>query len=488
MNGDIDLDYRPATYFGPQKLEQYLLSKVKGAVVREKLQSLFAEGRHANVRDLLTSEALSARDRKALESFHPMFMGGNYLPDTEDGEVEIARISIKSTTFDVTRVYAKPDVGVIRYRVVDEYGGDTLQGRPEAQTTQPMTLGEFTDFFLRAWPLIDVLEMNFEGDQAGALGFFSADSEFYPDLDRLCRQRVRKHFPDDEPEWDAGDRCPICDYFNSPPADDTCEHICAWVWDGQIEALRHGEALETSLRELAELVSTTDDGSVEGLILKAEAQCSQTRSQLIDIASRDLNFEEALTSLANAELGSGWSTEGMLGGSGYNLYVPNPEQLGSLATECQACIDACKMKIETAGTAQSTLESRRPKATVKWRLVASGFWSEDMYHSGYIAYYIANTGPGEWIMESVERNAELDGVTEEEVEEGRLNDDQIQAMWGQTLEEAQNAEYREIVAACSGANPKIDAKEMAAVLYRAVCSGGGKEITEPDTAGGLLGF
>ena len=82
-------------------------------------------------------------------------MGGNYLPDTEDGEVEIARIRIKSTTFDVTSVYARAEGGAIHYRVVDEYDGDTLQGETEARTDKPMTLGEFTDFFLEAWPLMD---------------------------------------------------------------------------------------------------------------------------------------------------------------------------------------------------------------------------------------------------------------------------------------------------------------------------------------------
>jgi len=205
VSKEIDLEYRPKTYFRPEKLEKYLLSKVKGAVLRKKLQALFDAGRHAKVRTLLTAEGISAADRKALESFHPIFMGGNYLPDTEDGEVEIARISIKSTTYDVTCVHARPDGGAIHYRVVDEYGGDTLQGTAEARTDKPMTLGEFADFFLGAWPLIDVLEMNFENDRAASLDFFSAESEFYPDFDRLCRQRVIEHFPELEEEDDAED-------------------------------------------------------------------------------------------------------------------------------------------------------------------------------------------------------------------------------------------------------------------------------------------
>ena len=203
MSSGIDLDYRPDTYFRPQKLERYLLSKVKGAVLRKNLQALFDAGRHDELRSLLTAEGISVADRKVLESVHPMFMGGNYLPDTEAGEVEIARISIKSTTYDVTCVYGRPDDGAIHYRVVDEYGGDTLQGKTEVRTDKPMTLGEFTDFFLGAWPLIDVLVMNFDDDLEGSLDFFSAQSEFYPDFDRLCRQRVVEHFPEQEAEDDA---------------------------------------------------------------------------------------------------------------------------------------------------------------------------------------------------------------------------------------------------------------------------------------------
>lgn len=200
---DIDPDFRPKTYFRPQKLERYLLSKVKGAVLRRQLQSLFDAGQHAEVSTLLTAQGISATDRKVLESVHPMFMGGNYLPDTEDGEVEVARISIDSTTCDVTCVYACPEAGGIRYRVVDEYEAETLQGITEARTDQPMTLGEFADFFLAAWPLIEVLEMNFETDLDASLGFFSAESEFYPDFDRLCRQRVIAHFPEPEDDNDA---------------------------------------------------------------------------------------------------------------------------------------------------------------------------------------------------------------------------------------------------------------------------------------------
>jgi hypothetical protein len=196
MNDDIDLNFRPSSYFGPQRLEQYLLSQVKGGVLKRKLQTLFEEGRHSEVKVLVGSAGISDNDRKALQAFHPMFMGGNYLPDTEHGEVEIARIRIESTTCDVTSVFAKSDKGVIRYRVVDEYDGETLAGNSETVSEKPLTLSELTDFFLIAWPLMRVLGMNFGGDLKASLDFFSAESDFYPEFDRLCRLRVSQHFAD----------------------------------------------------------------------------------------------------------------------------------------------------------------------------------------------------------------------------------------------------------------------------------------------------
>ena len=78
-------------------------------------------------------------------------MGGEYLPDQKDDEVEIARITIASTTQDVTSVYAGKVDDQIRFRVVDEYGGETLTGPAERASAKPLTLGELFDFFLGAW-------------------------------------------------------------------------------------------------------------------------------------------------------------------------------------------------------------------------------------------------------------------------------------------------------------------------------------------------
>jgi predicted ArsR family transcriptional regulator len=468
------------TYFGPKRLEAYLLSRVKGAVVRKQLKQLLEQGDAEQRAQILAQAPLTASDRKMLESLHPAFMGGNYLPDTEDGEIEIARVNLKSTTFDVTSVYARLEAGAIHYRVVDEYGGDTLQGTAQTETASPMTLGEIADFLLGAWPLLDVLESNFGDDLESALDFFSADSDFYPELDSLLRKRARAHFPREEP----GDECPFCAHFNSPPADDLCEHAAAWVWDGQAEPLGKGEAFRDALADLYDHVSTAErDPSVRAM-LDAQAKRFLSRATLIDAA--EMSIDEALEHSANAQSAGGWSTQGMLGGHGRTIYVPDTAALEHLVSECRAICQACELEVQTENTPGHNLQDRRPGAEVPWKLIASGRWEESMYHSGHIAFFLANPRPGAWVVEAVERNANLDDVTEEDIEEGALNDDQIQAMWGMTLEEAQSQEYRFIAAYVEGVDPALTAADMAAVLYPVVCEATGKEISELDDFDRLL--
>ncbi|MFM1822208.1 MAG: hypothetical protein RI967_474 [Planctomycetota bacterium] len=82
----------------------------------------------------------------------------------------------------------------------------------------------------------------------------------------------------------------------------------------------------------------------------------------------------------------------------------------------------------------------------RWEFIEEVEWSESPYHSGCASREIQRATGGHWILREVTRNSELDGVTEEDVEEGALNDDQIQAMRGMTLEKAQNQTSEEVVA------------------------------------------
>jgi hypothetical protein len=188
------LAYRPRDYFGRYDLQAELLTTVKGRARRALIKDALETGQTDTLPDFVTTPELDAFDRKMLGRIHPIFMGGEFLPKRKPKEIEIARISIRSTTYDVTVLYARLVGQRIHYRVVDEYEGDTLAEPSTRTSTKPLTMGVMIDFFTTAWNLMDCLESNFDQDVEEMLGFFTAESEFYPCIDQTLREMVLKRF------------------------------------------------------------------------------------------------------------------------------------------------------------------------------------------------------------------------------------------------------------------------------------------------------
>jgi len=115
----FDLDYRPRTYFWPHGLKPHPFSSIKGADRRKLITSVLIEDPDADIPPVLLQSALPEPLRQYLGSLHPSGMGGEYLPDLATEEVEIARITIASTTQDVTCVFARQVKDGILLRVVD---------------------------------------------------------------------------------------------------------------------------------------------------------------------------------------------------------------------------------------------------------------------------------------------------------------------------------------------------------------------------------
>lgn len=74
------------------------------------------DGLIEDVPNVILEDALSDRECQLSGSIHPRLMGGEYLPDFEPSEIEIARVSYESVTFDQATVR---DGRVICYRIVD---------------------------------------------------------------------------------------------------------------------------------------------------------------------------------------------------------------------------------------------------------------------------------------------------------------------------------------------------------------------------------
>ncbi len=160
---EIDTSYAPTTYFWAYDSNITLSSDIKGAERKKLYEKLIQSNQHELAEAIIDSPTLSHSERESFGRIHPNFLGGEFLPNRDDGEVEIARITIASTTQDVTSVYARRGKSRIYYRVVDEYGGSTLN-ESTWTSTKPISLRSLTKNFLNSWDLLGCLDCNFSDD------------------------------------------------------------------------------------------------------------------------------------------------------------------------------------------------------------------------------------------------------------------------------------------------------------------------------------
>lgn len=214
----LDPTFRPVSYFKQPSVEHELLAAVDGQERRNMVQAAVDKGRLGDARRM--GKPLASDERKLLFAIHPAFLGGEFLPPRRYDEVEIARIVLHSVTQDVCCIRARQTASRIHYRVVDEYMDHedpfVTPGFDKRTSIRPLTTAGIASLFERAWSLIGVLDRNFNSEEAlleDRLGFFRAESNFYPQLDALYRCWVRLdwqefHMPPEPEEWDEDDTAP----------------------------------------------------------------------------------------------------------------------------------------------------------------------------------------------------------------------------------------------------------------------------------------
>src|SRR5450631_3371750 len=186
----IDLDYRPGNYFWALDTHVQLPSGISGEA-RRKLHRARIEAGVA-VDDGLDAPVLDAAMRAAWGRIHPRNMGGEYLSALRKGEVEIARVSLESTTADQISVRARRVRERIRYRVVDEYMETSTYVCHPASSDAPLSLRELIGLMETASEggsiVFPALEMNWRDSDPGELArFITVSSDFYADLRRYYR-------------------------------------------------------------------------------------------------------------------------------------------------------------------------------------------------------------------------------------------------------------------------------------------------------------
>jgi hypothetical protein len=211
---DYDMGFRPPTYFEISDLDNRLLSPIKGEkrkqIVRELLEGNTPEdlghldGRTLKMlRDSLFDEDLSEQEREAIGMMHPTFMGGEFLPSSEEDEVEIARVSLESTTADVISIRARPEGQKILYSIVDEYESEYRFEPRESE--HPLTMGKLVtlidqtettdyagedDYGKGLTDSCRIMNLMNGQDPADLIDFVTVSSEFYPHLRSYYRHRA----------------------------------------------------------------------------------------------------------------------------------------------------------------------------------------------------------------------------------------------------------------------------------------------------------
>jgi hypothetical protein len=150
----IDLCYRPDTYWPDSLTPEQLLSRINGKARQDIARGVFED----------------------------------------EGEVEIARISMQSTTYDQISIRARREDGKIKYRVASEYEDDGMVYElPFEESGEPLTLRELMDFIEGSTQPGDIyaggilssswaMMHEFSTDEDEIVGFLSLSSPFYPGL------------------------------------------------------------------------------------------------------------------------------------------------------------------------------------------------------------------------------------------------------------------------------------------------------------------
>src|SRR5271169_1732883 len=181
----IDLEYRPRDYFWAADLNLPLPSSITGEARRRIVRAMLE--RDAPIPVGLDAAVLDEPIKEAWGRLHPSNMGGEYLPPLRKGEVEIARISLDSTTADQISIRARRLVGRIGFRIVDEYPDSSTYVCHPGTSVAPLSLRELVTLMESASEggsiIFPILAMNSRDSTRVELEtFITVTSDFYADL------------------------------------------------------------------------------------------------------------------------------------------------------------------------------------------------------------------------------------------------------------------------------------------------------------------
>jgi len=161
---DIDYTFRPTSYWAsPSDVLEAALRNVKGRNRREMIRDYYEADQLEYLHPDLLFDSLDTQARQSLGRIHRSFMGGEYLPEYKRNEVEIARVELESTTYDVVSIRARPSGSRILYRICDEH--ESKYKLPQKSSSRPLSLGKLI------WLLDVTAELDLSDPEWNRFGF-----------------------------------------------------------------------------------------------------------------------------------------------------------------------------------------------------------------------------------------------------------------------------------------------------------------------------
>ena len=166
-------------YFKPAvTAEEEMIRRIKGNYRRQFVSRALEDEGVDSIPEAWKDHNISENLKGVLGQQNPRFRGGEDLPDLEEGEVEIARLTLTNSVHgEVTSLRAKRSVesGKISLRMVDEYESEITL--PYRIAEMPLTSEQIVSLFRDAVPS----PTNFGCE-------FEFQSFFHPDLNETAER------------------------------------------------------------------------------------------------------------------------------------------------------------------------------------------------------------------------------------------------------------------------------------------------------------
>lgn len=176
-------------YFAkPKSKEEAIIRRIKGDYRKEFIADAIKLGGLASIPPQWTAHELDEMFKMVLTSSNPRNRGGEDLPDLDDGEVEIVRVSLADSVHgEVTSLRVRRAGNAMALRLVDEY--QTEFELPSEQIERPFTSQELMQF------LADCDPCPFDSDCR-----LKISSPFHQGLQSLLDERLDRKGSDEEDE------------------------------------------------------------------------------------------------------------------------------------------------------------------------------------------------------------------------------------------------------------------------------------------------